>query len=236
MSLLQAPEGQEKAYEANYPKLTNYLKNGIAELLKNSDIRDGLKVIGGFSDAQINELATYGKGGGIEITVSQLYDGKEPNQVNGYTPAVTQPKISIDIDLVKQLENASPADQRAALLGVISTILHETTHVGEGSNSYGDPFVNKSDGSFKSGNFERRFEVKTEKNRSQSLVWNYYFKGELKGNASETGQAFESSIYGTKVSDDKQGTSGIKDQNEIIKRTTEKEDKSKSKSSVIPKL
>ncbi len=192
---------------AKYTKLAGYLQNGIGNLLKNDNIRSGLKLIGGFSDSQIdNDLAKYGSG--ITINIMQLdndaIDHPAGVEKNGDTWCALG-QINIDETLAQQLQDAStPEEEAAALLGVVSTILHETTHSGQ--NGYGEG--GKEDAV---GNFSRKdyYDKST-----GGIEYNYKFNGIDIGNSRESGDAFENAIwdFGGKLNGMKQGSQGKLDQ------------------------
>jgi len=171
---------------SKYSKLDNYLRNGIGELLAQSEIREGLRVIGSFSDSQIDALATYGKG--IEINLTQLdndaIDHPQGMEVNGYTPG--DGTIQVDATLAQQLQEAStPEEEAVALLGIVSTIIHETTHEGFNTNAVE---YNATARDITDGSFSRTYDPGSDK-------YTYFFKGEKVGTSWETGYAFENAIW-----------------------------------------
>jgi RHS repeat-associated protein len=194
-----------------YSKLAGFLQNGIKGLLANENIRSGLKLIGGFSDDQISELSRYGEG--IQIQLMQLdNDAKDHPQdleINGLTDSKSV--IKIDETLAIQLQYAaSPEEESAALLGIVSTILHETIHAGQ--MDLGKRMVANSDGLF-----------------SRTTTWDgslgyprddYFYNNIKIGNSEESGHAFENAIWnfsGILVDEDggqlrKQGFKGMQNQ------------------------
>ncbi|MEO7174795.1 MAG: RHS repeat-associated core domain-containing protein, partial [Saprospiraceae bacterium] len=201
------------ALAQKYSKLAGYLQNGIGNLLNRKDIRSGLRTIGNFNDDQIDQLARYGEG--IPIDIKQLDNDAEHSthgEINGYTPG--NGSIQIDETLAQQLQDAStPEAEAAALLGVVSTILHETTHQGFNTNPV--PY-NSASREITDGNFSRTY------NPNKDL-YSYYFQGNQVGTSGETGEAFENSIWynGGKNTnfgfDRKQGTTGMQNQSRLYK-------------------
>ncbi len=190
-----------------YSKLAGYLQNGVRTLLQNKNIRSGLKLIGGFSDSQIdNDLGTYNQG--ITINLKQLdndvIDHPQGMEVNG-NQWVPRGQINIDETLAQQLQDAStPEEESAALLGIVSTILHETIHAGQ--NGYGEGGVGDVDGAFSRSDFYNK--------RTGGIDYNYFFNGNQVGNSLESGEAFENAIwdFGGLLHGMKQGEQGKKDQ------------------------
>ena len=222
-------------YEDTYRKLTSYLKNGIATLLKDPEIRDGLKNIAFFNDKQIDDLGVFGKG--IVIEIKQLdsdQDHANGLEVNGYTPGGREDKfagtdnrvIQIDQDLVKNLEKASGKDaENAALLAIVSTILHETTHWGDRYN--GKPTFTPGPGASQkmnaiNGKFSRKYDPKW-------AAFEYSHNGNSVGNSSETGNAFENAVW---------NGGGIKDYKKQIEgwqqSQQERIDANKNRKNVLP--
>ncbi|MFZ1749146.1 MAG: hypothetical protein WAU01_03100, partial [Saprospiraceae bacterium] len=65
------PDGQYElpaAQAKKYQRLNHYLKNGIQDIANNKQIVGALKKYGEFTDKQINEVLTYGKGPKINVT------------------------------------------------------------------------------------------------------------------------------------------------------------------------
>jgi RHS repeat-associated protein len=198
------PDGRYKypansGYEQKYTKLSSFLQGGIKDLLGQTEIRDALKNIGSFSDEQIDNLATFGEG--LEITLNPLTsesDRAEGLEQNGF---VAGSDVYIDSHLADQLENASSQEEtQAALLGIVSTILHETTHVGLNSNSVPR---NRSSRETQNGEFNRTFDSRTD-------VYTYYRNGVEIGTSNETGYAFERGIWDRNLGEQtrKQGAGG----------------------------
>ncbi len=149
-----------------YSKLANYLQNGIGNLLNQKDIRSGLKIIGNFNDDQINELSRYGEG--IPIDIKQLDNDmlhSSEGEINGYTPG--DGSIQIDATLAQQLQDANtPEAEAVALLGLVSTIVHKSTHVGFNTNSV--PY-NRASREMSDGNFSRTYNPKSD-------IYTYYYQ------------------------------------------------------------
>ena len=196
------------ALAQQYSKLAGYLENGIGALLNQKDVRSGLKIIGNFNENQINQLSRYGEG--ISIDIKRLVNDAEHGtngEINGYTPG--NGSIQIDATLAQQLQNAdSPEAEAAALLGIVSTILHETTHVGYNTNSV--PF-NRTSRDISDGNFSRTYNPKNDN-------YTYFYSGNEVGNSNETGRAFENAVWyngGQNKNfglDMKQGATGMQNQ------------------------
>ena len=211
-----------------YQKLEKYLNGGIQNLLKQQDIRDGLIVIGNFTEDKINEISKFGVG--PEITIRAL-DTDEDNaqglEKNGET---TIGNFSIDQTLAGQLQNAMPGskEEEAALLAILKTILHETMHVGINTNS--GPGYNKKERDISNGKFSRTYNPKND-------VYQYFYNGEFIGDSNEHGKAFENAFYNGKDANGnsdakmKQGKEGlISQEKEAFRLRNEKRD------NLIPKL
>ena len=225
--LLVDPDGRyvlpsEKSKK--YPKLDNYLKYGMASLLSQEEIRSGLKVIGNFSDGQIEELATYGEGLFIELKQldNDKIDHPQGMEVNGYTPEVWGGRIQIDETLAFQLEQATtPEEEQAALLAIVSTILHETVHHGGGMSNPEN---------FSSGKFSERIDPYYGEST-------YFYNGVEVGDDGERGNAFGNAIWyngGMDLNfgwDRKQGEKGLFDQINLVRRI-----KNQGREYVLPNL
>lgn len=154
--LLQFPSGQtiniggvEKTYEAAFPLLTQYLKGvtingetfGLASFISGSNsITSALKVIGGYNDETIKSvISTFGTGAIINVNdMGNNSKGPEKNgeQVDAISTGGfrnSPGSFNIDLNLVLQFENSTSENREAALLALISTILHESIHVGYNS-------------------------------------------------------------------------------------------------------
>jgi RHS repeat-associated protein len=114
--------------QKRYSVLAGYLKNGIGEILGSKNIMGALMKYGNFTEQDIkNKLVKWNSGIGIDFL-----DGKKISDANGYYPGGKGKNIIINKKLAQQLQDAkSPEEQQAALLAVISTIFHESTHRGD---------------------------------------------------------------------------------------------------------
>jgi len=127
------PQLQKNNKENYSPILEKYL----AENLKNDVINSPILMAslikhGKFTEAQIKEGLTWGKG--PEIIIDEIafdaggfYNYSSTDKPNEF--------FSINVNLVKLLESSSDEDKQAALLAVVSTILHEYVHYGDDLNS-----------------------------------------------------------------------------------------------------
>jgi RHS repeat-associated protein len=186
------PPGKAAEYALKFPKLTRYLKLGISQIKDSPDIMAGLKVIGGFSDEQIQSaIINWDKDQGIEIEIKNLkQDGYE--SMNGYT--VSANSFQLDENLVNNYENASPEYAQAALLALVSTILHETIHAGQRGHY---PPQNIS-----SGNFTKKGALY--KYKGKPIGGEDEFKPEFEKKGSpykgileyESGRIFENGVWG----------------------------------------
>jgi len=155
------PSDQKK-----YSVLTNYLKNGVKEILNSPKIMAALKKYGQFSEKDIRDKIVKWNSG-IEIQIVDKPGSMEG--ANGYYMGGKDHPIQISSALAAQLQNASPEDQQAALLAAFSTILHESVHYGDWT----------ADGSPASDNAE---------------IY-YNSDGTVSGYSGEVGDAFESDVY-----------------------------------------
>lgn len=90
-----------------------------------------MKKYGGFSDQQLKEVFTWGKGPAVhvfDIEITKFDDNLEVEAL-GFT-SNWQGGIGIDIDMVQKLESANLDDREQLLFLVGVTILHETVHWG----------------------------------------------------------------------------------------------------------
>ena len=128
---LKYPVGSESELSSKFPEFTKYLKSGMSQILGSADIISGLKVIGGYTEQQINEqIIQWGEG--IEVDIHDLNPFGECNEFNGMTNG---DKIVLEEDLIYNFETASSVDKPAALLAIFTTLLHETIHVGQNTNN-----------------------------------------------------------------------------------------------------
>jgi RHS repeat-associated protein len=133
------PKNKDKQYQKEYKMLTKYLKSGIQELLKSQNILSAFKKHGSLTPEQLKEDFAWNSGAVIKIVNNPGGNAA----AKGYTDE--KHNIELDIRLVKLLENAKPEDREAALLVVVSTLLHEQTH--RGNNMAGWPSKSNEPGS-----------------------------------------------------------------------------------------
>ncbi len=125
--------------------------------------------------------------------------------VGHYQGGVGKP-IEISKKLAEQLEKASPEDRQAALLALVSTILHESVHYGDWSD--GSPAAD-----------------------NPTNYWNK--DGTLSGTSGEVGAAFESEVYHngdfweTEESEGKIGESAFGQMKKIIREKSKNDDDKK---------
>ncbi|MFZ1666531.1 MAG: RHS repeat-associated core domain-containing protein [Flavobacteriales bacterium] len=112
---------------------TAYLKKGIAEVLKSDVVMNALMKQSQLSRAQIIEVFKWDSGPSVEIVKR---DGPFDVQWDGNYTGGKNGTIQINESLINQLNSASDEDKQAALLYVVSTLLHETVHYGD--NQDGD--------------------------------------------------------------------------------------------------
>jgi len=113
-------EDQEKS-----KMFTSYLKNVISEITSSEAIMGGLEKYGQLSAEDVDKVIEWNKGPKIEI-VDEL-----PYGASGYYTGGKDGTIQINQSLIDDLKNASDEDKQAALLHLISTVLHETVHYGD---------------------------------------------------------------------------------------------------------
>lgn len=129
------PKGKEQQYAGIYKILTSYLQNRVQNLLKSQSIQDAFKRYGHLSPDQLQQDFIWGKGAEIRI-VDKLDRGQDEN-AKGYTDPVKGNYIELNTEIVKLLEaigsdkNMSAEAKDAALLVVISILLHEENHRGD---------------------------------------------------------------------------------------------------------
>ena len=114
-------------FQKKYPQLAKYLKNGFNELIKKKAIVNSLKKHGGFSDEEIKDIFTWGKGSKLKVSDIGSLETTLGLQISN--PLYTNQNFHIDDNLANYFENF-PKDQGAALL-LTATVLHEVTHVGK---------------------------------------------------------------------------------------------------------
>jgi RHS repeat-associated protein len=123
-----------------YPRLEQYLRKGIQKVLDNKVIKDALKKHTGYSNEQLTEIFTWGKG--PTLNPSKL--GDERLSILGETMALITPDgsyspgtafIMINEDLLADLESAQGRDKDYMLFITAVTILHELVHFGNFENN-----------------------------------------------------------------------------------------------------
>jgi len=121
------PDGRYKVEGNNSSKvLSNYLKNNISEILNSKSIMQGLQKYGQLSKEQIENIVSPNNG-----LVIELLDYDLSGDAAGYYSGGMDGKIQISKSIIDELNNANGEDIQAALLNVVSTILHETVHYGD---------------------------------------------------------------------------------------------------------
>ncbi|NGP87297.1 hypothetical protein [Fodinibius halophilus] len=125
---VQYPDGSN--YAQDYPKLTEYLRNKLPTLKDNETIINAIEKYGDLSVDDIKDDLQWGEGPIIKIKQLDKLCGEN---CYGYFSGLNPNSLSIDIDLVNDLENttigSSLADSFSFLVGV--TILHEYVHFSE---------------------------------------------------------------------------------------------------------
>ncbi len=145
------PKGKEQFYRDNYSVITSYLENGISEIKSSTSIINNLSKYtrGQLSRPVVEKDIQFGNGpvirfvdnpGGVKTAAGKF------NSMSG--------ELEINSKIVTWLENSSPEDKQAILIGVIGTILHEYVHEGddrdgsdydEGIDNMGNP-INDEEG------------------------------------------------------------------------------------------
>ena len=118
---LPEKEARKSAIFAKY--LAKHIKNDV---LNSSNILRGLQLYGELSVAEIEEILTPGKGPEIYIV-----NGSDINNAQGEFPRERTNVIYISKTIIDILNSADEDVRQAALLLVISTLLHETVHYGD---------------------------------------------------------------------------------------------------------
>ncbi|MBL7792071.1 MAG: hypothetical protein JNK77_07100 [Saprospiraceae bacterium] len=169
------------------PLLANYIQNYIAEMADNEKIVAGLVKFGQFaSKDDIISVMTDGQGPKIEV-VDNL-----PFGAVGYYTGGKDGTIQISSAHVRQLNEASVDDMQAALLFIVSTILHETVH-------YGD---------WQDGSAEDNYEAMSDPVEIEGQI---YRRAKLVG---DKGHAFENETYFN--NDDIRTINSINDAKDVI--------------------
>ena len=122
------PDGRfiiSKEQAKKYPRLNLYLQKGIQGILKNPTIMKALRIAGRFTDRQIKEMLTYGKGPTVNVT--QVIG----NNDGYFDPEENSKALNISDNIVNYLESAEGFDADVALFLVGVTILHELAHYGD---------------------------------------------------------------------------------------------------------
>jgi len=99
-------------------------------------IIDALKEYGGFTEDQIkNQIIKWDSG--IELQIKDLPMNAR-GCYNDCWPGEGNKPIQINKALAEQLQTATGDDKKAAILAVLMTLLHETVHYGDWTNSNGN--------------------------------------------------------------------------------------------------
>jgi RHS repeat-associated protein len=124
-----------QAFIERYKHAAQYLQNGIQGILDNRRIVDALKKHGGFSDKQLREVLTWGKGPTVEPYDLGRLDIKHPALgLTGGRKGDAAPLL-ININMFEELEKAEVKDKEYWLFLIAVTILHESVHYGYNENS-----------------------------------------------------------------------------------------------------
>ena len=122
------PDGKyiiSKEQAKKYPKLNLYLQKGIQGILENPTIMYALRVAGRFTNEEIKEMVTYGKGPTINVThILNDGDGSFDSGINSTT-------LNISEDMVNRLEKAEGFEAEVCLFITVVIILHESAHYGD---------------------------------------------------------------------------------------------------------
>ena len=132
-------------FQKKYPLLAKYLKTNFNELIKNKAIVDALKKHGGFSDEEIKDIFTWGKGPKLRVR-----DTPGAYGTTSSNPLYSGAKFNIDDNLANSFENL-PKNPGIVML-LTATILHETTHVGHRTGWFNSNF---NDPNEEGADFER---------------------------------------------------------------------------------
>ena len=116
------PAGEAKKSRLFTQYVNNYMKKDV---LNSENIMRGLQTYGQLSIEQIHQVLTPGEGPTILIVKSEDIQGA----MGEYDE--TRNIIKINMDAINQLNNAGKDRMQAALLLVVSTLLHETVHYGD---------------------------------------------------------------------------------------------------------
>jgi RHS repeat-associated protein len=183
------PEDQKK-----YPVLTKYLStNVLNDVLNSPTIMANLMTYGKLSKEQITKALTWNDGLNLSIGEIAWDAGGAYRGCGGLIPdgqpitSTAYDFFQLNVNLVTLLENAKPEDMQAALLAVVSTILHETVHYGD----YKEDCVNTTTpeviNGIESSEQGEKFELKTYgknigdgANMSETTNWTKYIEDSKK--------------------------------------------------------
>lgn len=117
------PKEQEMYIKKTYPSFYKYIssKTGAEALKNNSTIINTILEFSKWNKSDLRNEFVFGQG--AEIRISDL-------DIKGQTGNVSPFNITIASKLLDLVEKASSEDKEAALLFVMMTVLHETTHRG----------------------------------------------------------------------------------------------------------
>ena len=193
--------------QKQYSVLAGYLKNGIGEILGSKNIMGALMKYGQFTEKQIRDkIVKWGKGS-IAIDFVNIGQNGRYDFGKGDFP------ITINSALAQQLQDAKPEDRQAALLAVLSTILHESTHYGDWN----------ADGM-----------------RNEDYVKFYTSNGSFAAETKEVGELFEifayhDGDYWENQNSKKRGEEGIRDMRKIIEKKKKQEEGKKDLPNIVGK-
>ncbi len=106
-------------------KLSNYLKNGIQDIVKEPKIMNALSKYGEMTRTQIIKALEYGNGPQVKIC------NIENNAYGAFQPNKNSNIIEIDEDLIRSWEVAKGQNSDVLLFLTGVTILHEFVHYGD---------------------------------------------------------------------------------------------------------
>ena len=122
------PDGRytiSKEQAKKYPRLNLYLQKGIQGILDNPKIMYALRVAGRFTNDEIKEMVTFGRGPTINVT-HIVNDGD-----GSFDPGINSTTLNISEDLVNRLEQEEGITADVYLFLTAVTILHESAHYGD---------------------------------------------------------------------------------------------------------